>query len=543
MSAPISDDGEDIREQQRMPGAAQLYVKSAPTVPSPTDVDQDRQTRSEIASWSERNSEPPRRWEDGAMTLMGRIVAVVSFAALVAMVTIFAKPLWQGALPNEGSQKSQAAKPSDRLTANDAPANNALVPATTIAAAPVTPPAAASVGQSSASGQQASLSPNSQEPRSTVRGVTDSEIRFGISAALSGPTKELGQNMQRGIVAAFNVANANGGVHGRQLRLIAADDGYEPARAAETMKQLYEKDQVFGVVGNVGTPTAVVALPYALERKMLFFGAFTGAGLLRSDPPDRYVFNYRASYAEETAATVQYLVKVKRLRPEQIAVFAQQDPYGDLGFAGVAKAIRSLGGNDSTILRLNYKRNTVDVDEAVAQLQAHNLKSRNPIKAVIMVPAYRAAAKFIERTRDLYPDMIYTSVSFVGSTALANELMLLGKRYATGVIVTQVVPALDGHSSLVLNYKNALAKYFPGEAPDYVSLEGYVAANVLIEALKRNGRELETERLVGTLENLRDLDIGLGTPVIFSRSEHQGVHKVWGTQLDEAGRYQAIDLQ
>jgi ABC-type branched-subunit amino acid transport system substrate-binding protein len=551
MSAPISDDGEDsehskyapmrFSEQQRMPGAAQLFVKSAPTVSSPTDVDQDRQTRSEIASWSERNSEPSRTVGDGVMTLMGRIVAVVSFAALVAIVTIFAKPLWQGALTNEGSQTSQAAKPSDRLTANNAPVNNALVPATTIAAAPVTPPAATSVGQSSASGQRASLSP--QDPLSTVRGVTDSEIRFGISAALSGPTKELGQNMQRGIVAAFNVANANGGVHGRQLRLIAADDGYEPTRTAVTMKQLYERDQVFGVVGNVGTPTAVVGLPYALERKMLFFGAFTGAGLLRNDPPDRYVFNYRASYAEETSAVVHYLVKVKRLKMEQIAVFAQQDPYGDSGFAGVAKAIRSLGGNDSTILRLNYQRNTVDVDGAVAQLQAHNLKSRNLIKAVIMVPAYRAAAKFIERTRDLYPDMIYTSVSFVGSTALANELMLLGKRYATGVIVTQVVPALEGHSSLVLNYKNALAKYFPGETPDYVSLEGYVAANVLIEALKRNGRELETETLVGALENLHDLDIGLGTPVTFSRSEHQGVHKVWGTQIDETGRYQAIDLQ
>ena len=122
--------------------------------------------------------------------------------------------------------------------------------------------------------------------------------------------------MKLGIEAAFNVANANGGVHGRQLRLIAADDGYEPARTAETMKQLYEKDQVFGVVGNVGTPTAVVALPYALDRKMLFFGAFTGAGLLRSDPPDRYVFNYRASYAEETDAVVNYLVKVRRLKPD-----------------------------------------------------------------------------------------------------------------------------------------------------------------------------------------------------------------------------------
>ena len=429
-------------------------------------------------------------------------------------------------------------KPSDRLTANNAPANSALVPATTIAAGSGAEPSA------SAPAQQASLSPSPQEPRSTFRGVTDSEIRFGISAALSGPTKELGQNMNRGIVAAFNVANANGGVHGRQLRLIAADDGYEPARAAETMKQLYEKDQVFGVVGNVGTPTAVVALPYALERKMLFFGAFTGAGLLRNDPPDRYVFNYRASYAEETAATVHYLVKVRRLKTNEIAVFAQQDAYGDSGFAGVAKAIRSLGGNDSTILRLNYQRNTVDVDEAVAQLHAHNSnKSRIPIKAVIMVPAYRAAAKFIEKTRDLYPDMIYTSVSFVGSTALANELMLLGKRYATGVIVTQVVPAVDGHSSLVIDYKNALAKYFPGEAPDYVSLEGYVAANVLIAALKQNGPQLDTERLVATLENLRDLDIGLGTPVTFSRSEHQGVHKVWGTQLDATGHYQPIDLQ
>ena len=386
------------------------------------------------------------------------------------------------------------------------------------------------------------------EPAPTVRGVTDSEIRFGISAPFTGPAKELGQNMKLGIEAAFNAANANGGVYGRQLRLVAADDGYEPARTAATMKQLYERDQVFGLVGNVGTPTAVVALPYALDRKMLFFGAFTGAGLLRNDPPDRYVFNYRASYAEETAAVVNYLVKVRRLLPEQIAVFAQQDAYGDAGFAGVDKAIRSLrGGNETPILRLNYQRNTVDVDDAVAQLQQGNAqlqqKRHIPIKAVIMVPTYRAAAKFIEKTRNLYPDMIYTSVSFVGSTALADELMLLGKKYATGVIVTQVVPAVDGHSSLVLDYKSALAKYFPGQAPDYVSLEGYVDANVLIAALQRSGPQLDTEKLVSTLENLRDLDIGLGTPVTFSRSDHQGVHKVWGTQLDETGHYQPTDLQ
>jgi len=490
------------------------------------------------------------------MRLIGRIAKVAAFAAVVALLTILARPLWQGTVINTDSQTSQGPKPSDRLTANSAPANSPRMAAAGIAATPAAAPSASAQVQqpplSPTQAQQASFAPNSntpaQEPRSTFRGVTDSEIRFGISAPFSGPAKELGQNMKMGIVSAFNVANANGGVHGRQLRLIAADDGYEPARVAGTVKQLYEKDQVFGFVGNVGTPTAVVALPYALDRKMLFFGAFTGAGLLRSDPPDRYVFNYRASYAEETAAVVNYLVKVRRLKPQQIAVFAQQDAYGDSGFAGVEKAIRSLtGGNASTILRLNYQRNTVDVDEAVAQLQAEQEKQqkakRPPIKAVIMVPTYRAAAKFIEKTRDLYPDMIYTSVSFVGSTALANELMLLGQRFATGVIVTQVVPAVDGHSSLVLDYKSALAKYFPGESPDYVSLEGYVDANVLIAALKRNGPELDTERLVGALENIRDLDIGLGTPVSFSPSQHQGVHKVWGTQLDATGRYRPIELE
>jgi branched-chain amino acid transport system substrate-binding protein len=476
----------------------------------------------------------------------------LAFGLVIGWVVIAQFPSLFGKAPGSST------KPSEFTARFDNPKSpeEANSPATGLPIAPTGPrvtqsPSAgvpiAPTGAQPANGAPARLATvgGASEPAPTVRGVTDSEIRFGISAPFSGPAKELGQNMKLGIEAAFNAANANGGVHGRQLRLVAADDGYEPARTAITTKQLYEKDQIFGFIGNVGTPTAVVALPYALDHRMLFFGAFTGAGLLRSDPPDRYVFNYRASYAEETAAVVNYLVKVKRLAPDQIAVFAQQDAYGDAGFAGVEKAIRSLrGGNDSPILRLGYQRNTVDVDDAVAQLQqVQQQKGQLPIKAVIMVPAYRAAAKFIEKTRDRYPDMIYTSVSFVGSTALASELMLLGKKYATGIIVTQVVPALEGHSSLVLDYKSALAKYFPGEAPDYVSLEGYVDATVLIAALKQNGPQLDTEKLVASLENLRDLDIGLGTPMTFSRSEHQAVHKVWGTQLDADGRYQPFDLQ
>jgi branched-chain amino acid transport system substrate-binding protein len=558
MSAPINDDESSthqmyapkrLREQPRIPATSPLRVTSPPMSPSHAKVQ---------GEWGETSGSPssggglenavrrrpyepaavyqpkPQRRRYSVLTLLSWLAIVASCTAvLIMLIVATTKPFWQGsgARRDTGSEAPQATRLSGPLAVNKAPADA------------VTAIAAASGAQqsSSAQTQPARLAlPEQNSINIPVRGVTDNEIRFGISAPFSGAAKELGQNMKLGIEAAFNVANTNGGVHGRQLRLSAVDDGYEPTRTAETMKQLYEQDRVFGIVGNVGTPTAVVALPYALERRMLFYGAFTGANLLRRDPPDRYVFNYRASYAEETDAVVRYLVKVRRLKPEQIAVFAQQDSYGDAGFAGVAKATRSLqGGDESTILRLNYQRNTVDVDDAIAQLK----KSRIPIKAVIMVPTYRAAARFIEKTRDLYPSMIYTSVSFVGSTALASELMLLGQKYATGVIVTQVVPAVDGHSSVVLNYKSALAKYFPRESPDYVSLEGYLAGTVLVEALKRNGPQVDTERLVDTLENLRDFDMGLGTPVTFGRTEHQALHKVWGTQLDATGHYQAIDLQ
>jgi ABC-type branched-subunit amino acid transport system substrate-binding protein len=401
-------------------------------------------------------------------------------------------------------------------------------------------PAAAPSTASSFSAATAATAPTAPVPVGpAVRGITDREIRFGIAAPFSGSSKELGRQMKLGIDTAFNRVNDAGGVEGRMLKLIAADDGFEPTRTADAMKQLYEKDQVFGMIGNVGTATAAVALPYALDRRMLFFGAFTGANVIRHDPPDRYVFNYRASYAEETDAAVRYFVKMRRIPPRQIAVFAQQDAGGDAGFAGVAKSFRSLGASDSGILRLNYQRNTVDVDDAVNQLKAQ----RVPIKAVVMISAYRPAAKFIEKTRDLFPGMLYSNISFVGSTVLADELMLLGPRYAAGAIVTQVVPAVSGYSSIVLEYKNALAKYFPGEAADYVSLEGYVAANVLIEALKRTGQQLDTEKLVDVLENMRDLDLGLGAQLSFGRAEHQASHKIWGTALDETGKYQAIELE
>jgi len=500
-----------------------------------------------------QRAEPPR----GGMFVRLGLVAVavaVAFALVALMSSNGIGGLWAkltshtatsgelGASPAAGIEVASAAS-SPAIASNastmappPAVAAAALSPSTPAAPPPQNVAPATDVAVQAA----APASPPAPIPSMPpVRGVTQTEIKFGMSAPFSGPAKELGRQMKLGIEAAFDRANDAGGINGRQLRLDTVDDGYEPARTGEAMKRLYDKDQVFGIIGNVGTPTAAVAVPFALDRKMLFFGAFSGSNLLRRDPPDRYVFNYRASYAEETSAVVRYLVKVRGLKPDEIAVFAQQDAYGDSGFEGVAKAIRQLRDGDGvSVLRMNYKRNTIDVDEAVKQLRGHK-----NIKAVVMVATYRAAAKFIEKTRPSNPAMIYTNVSFVGSTELADELMLLGPKYANGVIVTQVVPAVAGHSTTILEYKSAMQKYFPGEAASYVSLEGYVTANVLIDGLKRVGPQVDTERLVDALESLQKVDLGLGTPITYGRDEHQASHKVWGTQLDAQGHYQEIDLQ
>jgi branched-chain amino acid transport system substrate-binding protein len=378
----------------------------------------------------------------------------------------------------------------------------------------------------------ASVVQSSGQPGPVVQG----DLLFGMASPLTGPAKELGRGMKTGVEVAFAAANEAGGVHGRRLQLIALDDGYEPTRTVVVMKELAEQRHVFGFIGNVGTPPAAVAVPYAVEHKMLFFGPFTGAPLLRKDPPDRYVFNYRASYAEETAAIVKHLVDVKRIKPTDIAVFAQQDSYGDAGFEGVARAMRRYGRDPSKILRVGYQRNTSDVNDAVGELSKHS-----NLRAVVCVGTYKAAAKLIEKMRDKGSDIIFTNVSFVGATALAEELAALGAKYSQGAVVTQVVPLPQSNATAVLRYQELLRKYAPGEKPDFVSLEGYLAGTLLVEGLKR-ASALETEKVIDALENIRGLDLGTGASLSFGMSEHQASHKVWGTMLDEKGVFQTFQL-
>jgi branched-chain amino acid transport system substrate-binding protein len=367
----------------------------------------------------------------------------------------------------------------------------------------------------------------------------DGEVVFGISAPFSGSAREYGRQLKIGFETAFAVANESGGAAGRRLRLVVRDDGYEPARTAAAVKDLVEREKVFGLVGVFGSANSAAVLPWVLEHQIPYFAPYSGAGLLRNEPPDRYVFNYRPSYAEETAAAVHYLVEVRRFRPNQIAVLHQDDPFGEAGWAGVAKVMRKYRRDPAQVVRLTYPRNTAEVDAAVATIRQH----APHLKAVVMVAVYRPAARFIEKLRAAGLSLVFTNVSAVSATELADQITPLGPAYTKDVVVTQIVPLPSSRASAILKYQEALRRFAPSERPDYVSLEAYLAGSLLVEGLKRAGRNLTSETLVEALEGIRNLDLGIGVPLAFGPSEHQASRKVWGTLLEAGGSWKAIDLE
>lgn len=329
--------------------------------------------------------------------------------------------------------------------------------------------------------------------------------------------------MMQGVQVGIDRANRSGGVHGRRLRLIALDDGYEPARTVPNMRRLIEKENVLAIVGNVGTPTAIAAVPIAIGEKTLFFAGFTGSDALRKDPPDRYVINYRASYTEEVTSMIDALIEKGGLQPEDIAFFTQADGYGDSGFKDVMLTLRRHGLTDEkAVLRVKYKRNTLAVEDALASV----LLANHTPRAVVMVGAYAPCAKFIRLSRESGINPLFLGVSFVGSSSLAAAL---GNTDAQ-VIVTQVVPhPSDAALPLVVEYRADLRQSDPAAIPTFTSLEGYIAARMLTTALGRIGGPLSRENIVDALEKLGRFDMGIGEGLRLDANDHQACHRVWPT--------------
>jgi branched-chain amino acid transport system substrate-binding protein len=356
---------------------------------------------------------------------------------------------------------------------------------------------------------------------------SSNEIVLGMSTVLTGPAENLGKQMQTGVWVGLERSNRAGGVRGRKFRLVVLDDGYEPSRTAPNVRQLIEKDDVLAIIGDVGTPTATVAIPIANEQKTLFFASFSGGGILRKNPPDRYVINFRASYAEETARMIDALVEVAGLKPEEIAFFTQRDSYGNAGFDGGIAALKNYGlKEEKDVLNVGYERNTLAVEDAVATL----LVAEHLPRAVIMVGAYAPCGKFIKLCHEGGLHALFLNVSFVGSSSLAHEL---GKIDAP-VIVTQVVPyPLDENVSVVRDYQTDLRAVDSSALPEFAGLEGYIAARILELALDKIEGQLTRAAIVDALEKLGQFDIGLGEPLNLSPNEHQASHRIWSTILKD----------
>jgi len=373
-----------------------------------------------------------------------------------------------------------------------------------------------------------------------IRGVTSETLTVGMSAAFSGGAKELGRSMRVGIESYFRQVNDKGGIHGRKILLSALNDGYEPQKAIKNIEEFVSGEKpVMAMIGNVGTPTAKVILPQAREHKLLLLGTFSGASLLRNDPPDRYVFNYRASYEEETSAIIHHYVHEKKIAAQNIAVFYQNDSFGLDTLESIKETLYEYDVSQSSVMTSNYERNTVRVDAAVTKMS----DQLDRVEAVIVVGTYAASAAFTKGMREVGYTGEIANISFVGSRALAELFQELDPELGQGILITQVVPMYDSYASGVLNYREALAQYYPNEKPDFISLEGYIVANIFVTAIQRVGRNFNNEDLVTALESIDDLDLGIGTKISFSLSNHQASHKVWGTILNADGSFSSTKLQ
>ena len=359
-------------------------------------------------------------------------------------------------------------------------------------------------------------------------GVTDDKILFGQSAAFSGPAWELGTNMQLGILSAFQEVNAAGGVHGRQLELVALDDGYEPEAAISNTFSLIEEEQVFALIGAVGTPTSRSAVPVAYESDVPYVAPFTGAAFLR-ESKWRNVINLRASYNQETEEMVARLTE--DLGIDRIAVLYQDDSFGLAGLNGATRALERRGMEPISVGF--YPRNTLAVKAALL-----NLRDAKP-QAVIMVGAYQPVATFVAWAKRVgMEDVVFITISFVGSNALANFLGRDGEK----VFVTQVVPfPTDASVPIVRSYLEALEAYDPEASPGWVSLEGYMAGRLAIEALRACGRDNVTrECFYDSIDSFEALQLD-DFELQFGFADNQGSDKVFLTVIGPDGSYRAIE--
>lgn len=347
-------------------------------------------------------------------------------------------------------------------------------------------------------------------------GITDNGILLGMVNAQSGAASGLGKGMHTGAEVVFKEINDRGGIHGRKINLIVADDAYEPDRTIDATLKMIEEQKVFALFGYVGTPTSNAVLPIVKETKTPLIGLFTGAMTLRK-PVIPEVINIRASYADESEALVDYFIKNKNAK--RFAVFYQDDGFGLAVLSGTESALKRRGM--AVVAKGTFQRNTTAVQTGLAAI----IGSKPDV--VIMVGTYTSLSSFIKAAKAESLNASLATVSFVGTD---NLVSMVGND-GNGVVISQVVPFPDDHSLPIANACAALLeKYAPSEKLGFVNFEGCITAKAMVIGLEKTGPALTRANLIKTFETITGLDIG-GVHLTFGPEDHQASDAVFLTQI------------
>lgn len=351
-------------------------------------------------------------------------------------------------------------------------------------------------------------------------GVSADEILLGQSTALTGPLAELGNDTSTASKAYFDFINGQGGIHGRKIRLITLDDGYDTDKGVANVRQLIEKDGVFALFNVIGTPANTTLMPFITKVGIPSIAPFTGSEAVRK-PFNRQLFHVRASYADETEKIIEHL-GVRGI--ERIAIVYQNNGFGKDGLAAAEKALAKRDLKPHAVA-------AIENDASDAAKAAAMLAESGP-KAVLMITAGKPSAEFIKAYNKIAPGMQFFALSVMGTQASVTAL----GREGIGVVVSQVAPfPFSATSNIVREYQQIMTK-MGVKNWSFASMEGFLNAKVTVEALKRTGRDLTRERFMSALESMNKLDFD-GYMVNFSKTNHQGSHYVELTVISRDGRF------
>jgi branched-chain amino acid transport system substrate-binding protein len=349
-------------------------------------------------------------------------------------------------------------------------------------------------------------------PAANVPGVTDTEIVLGGWGPQSGPVASYGV-VGRAVGAYFKKVNDDGGINGRKIRFILEDDAYNVPRTQNAVKKLVEQDNVFALVGGLGTQQNVAVTDYLIGKNVPHIAPATGASVLCCKPLKRQIFALQTNYVVEAKILTNYALD--NLKMKKAAVFYQNDPFGKEGFESIEATLKER--NQPAPSSVSYE--TADKDFSS---QALRLKESGADTLLMWSTPNPTAALLKEIEKLGWKPQIMMSV-----TNYDPVLFDLAGTALEGAWTAGWLPDPDSDDPKVAQYREFMKKYMPGETIGAFTMVGVAQAQIMVEALKRSGRNLTRDGLIAALETFKDWNEGLPYKINYSPTNRQGQNALY----------------